>query len=167
MGRPRKYERNFTKLGDPLHPVYQALIHLRYRCRNESFKQYMDYGGRGITVCEEWDNDPETFVDWSVDFGGWEAGKGLTIERINNNGNYEPDNCEWIIRELQSANQRIRKDNTSGMRGINWNKKLKKWIASIHSRKVSYYLGCYRDIDEANEARNKFIDDHNLPHQKN
>lgn len=73
---------------------------MRKRCNNENHKSYKYYGGRGIKVCPEWDSY-ETFL---TDMG--EAPDGLSIDRKNNEGNYEPNNCHWVDRKSQSNNMR-------------------------------------------------------------
>lgn len=85
--------------GTRLYSVWQEM---RYRCINKNHHAYKYYGGRGIVVCREW-NTFETFRDWALANG---YGKGLSIDRINNNGNYGPDNCRWATRKQQHRNKR-------------------------------------------------------------
>ena len=75
---------------------------MRQRCKNPNAKCYKDYGGRGITVCKEWD-DYKSFYEWAHSNGYRE---GLSIDRINNDGNYEPENCRWVPMEVQGNNKR-------------------------------------------------------------
>jgi hypothetical protein len=83
-----------------LHSVWTAM---RQRCNNPKNAPYSNYGGRGILVCPEWKNDYRNFYDWAMANGYKE---GLSIDRINNNGNYEPDNCRWATWSEQSINKR-------------------------------------------------------------
>lgn len=87
--------------------LYGAWHNMLTRCLVPENSRYYDYGGRGITVCEEW-KDFNNFKEWSLK-NGYVEGKGLSIDRINNNGNYEPLNCRWIPLSEQSFNKRSNK----------------------------------------------------------
>lgn len=80
----------------PLRFIRKAMIH---RCKNENNKYYKNYGGRGIKVCEEWMNSLQKFYDWAT-LNGWK--KGLSIDRKDNDGDYTPENCQWITRSENS-----------------------------------------------------------------
>jgi hypothetical protein len=85
------------------HPLYQVWCSIVGRCTNEKNSAYVNYGGRGISICDEWRNDAEAFVKWAV-LHGWQ--RGLEIDRINNEGNYEPDNCRFVTKNINSRNRR-------------------------------------------------------------
>lgn len=82
--------------------LYKIWIKMKERCLNKKDNAYKDYGGRGIVICEEWDNYP-TFRKWALENGYKEH---LTIDRINNDGNYESKNCRWATMKEQSRNRR-------------------------------------------------------------
>lgn len=91
------------KHGQSYSNIYYVWRSMKNRCNNENDKQYSDYGGRGIKLCEEWDKNFRTFYFWAQENGYKE---GLSIDRIDNNKGYFPDNCHWTDRETQNNNRR-------------------------------------------------------------
>jgi hypothetical protein len=77
------------------HPLYLVWRGMKTRCYNPNCRAFKTYGARGIKICEEWRNDPEAFVRWAL-LHGWQ--RGLTINRDNNDRDYEPSNCSFITK---------------------------------------------------------------------
>ena len=91
------------KHGLSTHPLYGVWGLMRQRCTNERGRSFKDYGARGIMVCEEWANSFESFYQWAISHG---YSPGLHIDRINNDGNYEPKNCRFISQGMNNRNSR-------------------------------------------------------------
>ncbi len=144
------------------HRFYKTWTGVIHRCNNPKNSSYKDYGGRGITVCDEW-LDVRNFIEWA------EAThpniEGMSLDRIDNDKGYSPDNCRWANKTLQGVNQRIQKNNTSGFVGINWNKKNSNWkaVIGINTKKVK--IGSFLTKEEAVLARDNYIIENNLPHK--
>lgn len=81
-------------------PEYKSWLHMRDRCLNIRNKKFQIYGGRGITICDRWDSFLAFFEDM-----GKKPGPGYSIDRKNNDGNYEPSNCHWGTPKQQARNQ--------------------------------------------------------------
>lgn len=95
-----KHKQSYSKL----YKVWQGM---KTRCYNGKFIYYKNYGGRGISICDKWKYNFLTFYKWAINNGYQE---GLTIDRTNNDGNYEPNNCRWVTRAEQNRNQRKTKN---------------------------------------------------------
>jgi hypothetical protein len=150
------------KSNTRLHNIWK---HMRGRCNNPNNTSYSNYGGRGISVCQEWNDSFNNFYDWATNNG---YSDDLSIDRIDVNGNYEPSNCRWATNSTQSANTRqIHKTNKSGYRGVSWNTAYSKWEVSICINKVTIKIGYYTDVLEAAKAYDTYILDNQLEHTTN
>lgn len=83
--------------------LYVVWNSMKHRCYNKKSHSFKNYGGRGISVCGEWLNNPVAFVDWALN-NGYE--KGLSIDRIDNDAEYSPNNCRWVSAKKQARNRR-------------------------------------------------------------
>ena len=108
---------------------------MKVRCYNPRDKHYERYGGRGITVCDEWLNNFPAFYKWSIQNG---YRQGLTIDRIDNDGNYCPENCRWTTYSVQNSNtsRNIKISDKLGNTKI-----LKEWSEIFN---IPYATLCYR-----------------------
>ena len=127
--------------------TYKSWAGMFDRCNNPKDHGYHNYGGRGITVCVRW----KKFENFLEDMG--ECPEGLSLDRINVNGNYEPSNCRWTNRSEQAYNQRIQKSNKSGKTGVHWCAARGLWIAQISKLGIQMYLGAFDNLDQAIEVR--------------
>ena len=141
--------------------LYNTWTNMKDRTLNPKYIQYNDYGGRGITICEEWKNDFMSFYNWAMS-NGYEENKGLSIDRIDNDGNYKPSNCRWTTQTIQSRNQRIKKNNTSGYKGVSFKKDINKYSSRIHYNSRTFNLGSYKTAEEGATAYNNYIIENNL-----
>lgn len=144
-------------------PLYTVWCAIKARCNNNNNQAWYRYGGRGIKICEKWD-DPETFIEWAVS-AGWKP--GLQIDREDNDGDYCPENCRFVTPVVNNHNRSpIKSNNKSGYCGVRFIKHLNKFQSSIgHKLNRSQYLGLYATAEEAVRVRDQFIIDNNLPHK--
>lgn len=92
-----------SKHGKSKTKLYGVWGSMKDRCRNRNHKRFLDYGGRGISVCEDWQQDYESFYSWAM-AAGYTA--GMTLDRIDVNAGYCPSNCRWISNDEQQKNKR-------------------------------------------------------------
>lgn len=144
--------RHFVKRGQTKHPMYRAFRKMLERCYWEKDGDYPHYGGRGIKVCDRW-RGYNGFLNFLDDMG--ERPDGMTLDRIDNDGNYTPENCRWADRCTQAQNTRNFRTNLSGIRGIGWCKAANKWRVRISVGNKQIYCGVFEKIDDAIERRKK------------
>ena len=141
---------NRTEHGYCHHPLYSKWDHIKSRCYNKKDNRYKDYGGRGISMCDEWREDPKAFIEWAL-ANEWK--KKLYIDRIDNDGDYEPVNCRFVSIGSSNRNERLlRSTNTSGYRGVSWDSKRGKWISKITINSKIKYLGQFTSPVLANAS---------------
>jgi len=121
--------------------LYNTYKNMKRRCYKTQGKDYKNYGGRGIKVCDRW---LESFHHFYKDMG--DKPDGMTLERIDNNGDYEPSNCVWTTRSSQSYNRRSWGD--SRIAGV-YERATGKWRAYINVNGSRIGLGTYKDFFEA------------------
>jgi hypothetical protein len=120
------------------------------RCHKPGSSDYYLYGERGIRVCERWHH----FDAFRADMGE-SPGPEYSLERVDNNGDYEMKNCRWATASEQQRHKRRRRNNTSGVNGVTWYAARGKWQASIRVNHKTIMLGRFSDIEAAATARKK------------
>lgn len=140
-----------------IYGVWNTMIQ---RCDNKHSYSYERYGGRGISVCTQW-HSFDAFYDWAKD-NGYKS--GLTIDRINNDGNYEPSNCRWATPTEQANNRsnprywarNKRSNNTSGVIGVCFDNSRRKWVAQIGYKGIGYKIKRFNTKYEAISQRKEW-----------
>jgi len=151
-----------TKHGYSSSKLYYVLNYMLGRCYNKNDTHYDSYGGKGIGICDAWRYSKAEFLDWAMKAGYKE---GLTIDRINPEGDYEPNNCRWTNRKVQARNTGMSKNNTSGYRGVTKNGN--NWGSCITVNHKSIWLGTYPTAVEAAKEFNNYVTEHKLEHTLN
>jgi hypothetical protein len=152
------------RYGIRSHRLYRIWRSMRDRCYNYNNGNYHSYGGRGIKICNEWLNSYEVFYDWAMSNAYKE---GLSIDRIDVNGNYCPENCRWATSSQQGMNKRKLLSNRSGYTGI-IPAVIKNiffgWRSSITVNNKTKHFGTYKTQKEGLAVRNNYIIMNKLDH---
>lgn len=138
-------------------PDYKVWLSMRQRCNDKAQDNYEYYGGRGIKVCERWNS----YTNFLSDMGK-KPSPEYELDRIDCDGDYEPNNCRWVTRVEQARNKRVYKSNKSGFKGVHWTKSYGgAWTAQIrHMGKIVYsrrFQNKLEAVKERNEALNKLV----------
>lgn len=163
------YRRKLLKRGNIKHGMskerlYKILLCMKDRCYNKNHQSYIHYGGKGVSICKEWENY-SCFKDWALKNG---YNGNLSIDRIDVNGNYEPNNCRWVNQSVQTRNSaRIRSTNKTGYRGVSKRTDYDSYTCRITVNYKRITLGTFKTKIEAAKAYDKYIIDNNLEHTKN
>ena len=159
--RKEELKTRLTTHGETGSRLQISHTHMKQRCNNKSNHQYKNYGGRGILVCEEW-SDFIRFKAWAEKNGYKE---NLTIDRIDNNKGYSPDNCRWVHHSIQNSNKRKSKNNTSGYIGVT--ERNGKYRCRVDYKNITKNIGTFETALQAAIARDYFVVQNNLPHTLN
>ncbi len=132
------------------HKLYSTYKGMKSRCYNRNNVYYSYYGGRGITVCDRW-LGADGFPNFVEDMG--DRPDGFTLDRVDNDRGYSPDNCRWVDRTTQQINQRLSVKNSSGVKGVHLYKATGRWSAYIDFRGKREHVGYFPSKEEAIAAR--------------
>lgn len=134
--------------GTPEHATYYSML---YRCLNKEHDSYPYYGGRGITICDRWlGPDGKGFLNFIEDMG--ERPEGMTLDRIDVNGNYCKENCRWASGSVQNFNTRVKATNKTGRTGVYFSGN-NTFNVKIGVNGKSINLGTYKTYEEACKVR--------------
>lgn len=138
-----------------IHPLYKIWASIIYRCyKAKKGSDFVNYKNKGIQIFNEWRNNPNNFIQWALN-NGWK--KGLCIDRINNDGNYEPNNCQFITRRENS--KKLWQDNPNLNRGS------KNWCAVISEETAKEIKQLLDQGISCNQIAKKFSIDYGVPYR--
>ncbi len=148
------------------HQLYPTWNGIMQRCNNIKAKNYKNYGEKGIKISNEF-KDIEVFIKYIEVLPNYEKRlvEKRTLDRINNNGNYERGNLRWATGTEQVLNQNPRYNRKHKYPGIQYNEKKKRWVVSVTHNNKCKYIGMFKSEKEGLDAKNKYIIYNNLPHK--
>lgn len=127
--------------------LYRIYYKIKRRCNRPNIKYYSN---KGVKLCEEWNNDYYSFYNWAMNNGYKD---NLSIDRIDTNGNYCPENCRWVDSIVQNRNKSLQSNNKSGYAGIRFIKELNKYRVTIGVNGTKESCGLYENLEDAKNAR--------------
>lgn len=142
----------FTTHGLSNHFLYNTWCGMNARCYDHNAAEYNNYGGRGIRVCERWSKNNEKGLENFIADMSQGYQEGLTLDRIDCDGDYEIENCRWANQGMQSRNRRKKAGCYSEYVGVTWHKLNKKWVAQIKIEGAYIHLGLFPDEISAARA---------------
>lgn len=149
-----KYKKKYTS-----HKLYDVWRSMKSRCYNPNTNIYNRYGGRGITVCNEWIGKPDNFIEWCLN-NGYKS--GLEVDRIDNNKGYSPNNCRITTRQINTRNRNKQKNTSSRYFGVSFSKNARKYESFLKTTEKKVHLGLFETEEEAALARDKYIIENKL-----
>jgi hypothetical protein len=149
------------RYGNELHPLYSRWLSMTQRCRNPNHNSYKNWGGRGITISEEF-KDFTKYAAYIESLPNY-SDTG-TVDRIDNMKGYESGNLRWTDASTQIANQRDSGKGFNKYTGVNYSKTHNRWVARITFKGKTLLSSVHLTEQEALKARNSFIIANGLPH---
>lgn len=132
------------------HPLYEKWRAIKNRCYNPNASNYFRYGGRGIKMHIDWKEHPQAFIEWSID-NGWQ--EGLSIDRIDNDADYSPNNCRFVIKRIQQGNRRRPKTKRKqSILPIGVYQKGNRFCARYWLNNKCIWVGSFPSAEEASKA---------------
>lgn len=147
-----KFSKIVTKHGLSKSTLYKKWLSMKSRCNYPNGDNYYRYGGRGIKVCDRWNDD---FMNFYNDMNKFYF-EGAELDRIDNDGNYEFDNCRWVTHQ-QNSNNRKKYKNKTGYTGVYFKPHMNKYVSYFYVKRKQIHVGSFETAEKAYRAREKAI----------